>query len=312
MRIRTTLMRSLAMAALAAAAFAAQATPATSYYVYDESGHVIGEYDQNGNPVQEHIYLGDRPVAVVQNGNATTLDYVTTDQLNTPRVVTDSSQTIEWSWTSDPFGNSQPTGSLTYNLRFPGQYYDAETGHSYNYQRDYDPVTGRYIESDPIGLKGGVNSYRYGYNNPDKYFDNFGLAGCTHLFCIPGFPSTTKTSQLLSDVSRRVGIHDEMAVSPVGGNVFTAAASILKNATSAPLEDCIYQRTRSYLDKYTTKTTWHCVDMCVDCGGPHLTESSYDTYNDYAEERNETESFILQMRTFFPEMDCKLILYDFH
>lgn len=130
-------------------AWSVQATPATSYYVYDESGHVIGEYDANGNPVQEHIYLGDRPVAVaVTSNNTTTVDYVTTDQLNTPRAITDSSQTVEWNWTSDPFGNGQPTGSLTYNLRFPGQYYDAETGHNYNDQRDYDPSTGRYIESD--------------------------------------------------------------------------------------------------------------------------------------------------------------------
>ena len=99
-------------------------------------------------------------MAVVQ-GQTGSVGYVTADQLNTPRAVTDQNAALEWSWTSDPFGNSQPTGSLTYNLRFPGQYYDAETGHNYNYFRDYDPGTGRYIESDPIGLAAGVNTYAY-------------------------------------------------------------------------------------------------------------------------------------------------------
>ena len=102
------------------------------------------------------------------------MGYVTADQLNTPRAVTDQSATLEWSWTSDPFGNGQPTGSLTYNLRFPGQYYDAETGHSYNYFRDYDPATGRFIESDPIGLNGGINTYTYASANPLEFSDSSG------------------------------------------------------------------------------------------------------------------------------------------
>src|SRR5579864_9226916 len=138
-------LQAVAAFALLFAAFSAHAGQ-TTYYIYDESGHVIGEYDSSGNLVQEHIYLGDRPVAVVQNQN---VDYVTTDQLNTPRAVTDANRSIVWSWNSDPFGNGQPTGSMTYNLRFPGQYYDSETGHNYNYERDYDSSTGRYIESDP-------------------------------------------------------------------------------------------------------------------------------------------------------------------
>src|SRR5215469_16041188 len=161
--------------AFAVISFSAQATPATTYYIYDESGHVIGEYDANGNPIQEHIYLGDRAIAVVKNGNARDVSYVTTDQLNTPRAVTDANKTVEWSWSSDPFGNGQPTGSLTYNLRFPGQYYDAETGHNYNMHRDYDPTTGRYIESDPIGLNGGSNTYAYVGDNPAIRTDASGL-----------------------------------------------------------------------------------------------------------------------------------------
>ena len=162
---------------LALAAFAAHAAQ-TSYFIYDESGHVIGEYDANGNPIQEHIYLGDKPVAVVQSGNTATMDYVTTDQLDTPRIITDSGQNVVWQWNSDPYGNGQPTGSLTYNLRFPGQYYDAETAHNYNIFRDYDSGTGRYTESDPIGIRrglGGLNTYTYVRDNPLMLFDRLGL-----------------------------------------------------------------------------------------------------------------------------------------
>lgn len=179
--MNTTHLKCLCAVLLALASSSVLATQPTSYYIYDESGHVIGEYDANGNPVQEHVYLGDRPVAVVQGGSSSggTVDYVTTDQLNTPRVITDSSQTVMWSWNSDPFGNGNPTGSLPnsqpYNLRFPGQYYDQETGHNYNLFRDYDSAMGRYIESDPAGLQGGLNTYRYVSNNPVARSDKFGL-----------------------------------------------------------------------------------------------------------------------------------------
>jgi RHS repeat-associated protein len=176
MKTHLTIMKVLFAAALSVISFCSNAGQ-TSYYIYDESGHVIGEYDQNGNPVQEHIYLGDRPVAVVTGGSSSsgTVDYVTTDQLNTPRDITDGSGAVIWSWNSDPFGNGQPIApSFTYNLRFPGQYYDAETGKNYNYRRDYDPSTGRYIESDPIGLAAGTNTYLYVGGRPLDYIDPTG------------------------------------------------------------------------------------------------------------------------------------------
>lgn len=193
MKINIKALNSLFAVVLTSTAFSVSASPSTGYFIYDESGHLIGEYDQNGHMVQEHIYLNDRPVAVATTSG---MNYVTTDQLNTPRVVTDSSQTTLWAWNSDPFGNGQPTGSLTYNLRFPGQYYDAETGHNYNYYRDYDPGTGRYVESDPIGLLGGVNTYKYTKGNPVTHYDPLGL------FCISlGSDTTDWTETARHDVS---------------------------------------------------------------------------------------------------------------
>lgn len=99
--------------------------------------------------------------------------YLHTDHLKTPRLATDEKQNIVWRWDSDAFGygkaQQDPDGNgkkVKINLRFPGQYYDRESGLHYNHHRDYDPRLGRYIQSDPIGLLGGVNTYIYVRNNP--------------------------------------------------------------------------------------------------------------------------------------------------
>jgi RHS repeat-associated protein len=108
--------------------------------------------------------------------------YIYADQLNTPRAITDSSNKVIWRWDSDPFGTTPADEDpdkdgvkMSYNLRFPGQYYDKESGLHYNYYRDYDPSTGRYVASDPIGLRGGVNTYTYVGGNPVSRKDPLGL-----------------------------------------------------------------------------------------------------------------------------------------
>ena len=120
------------------------------------------------------------PVAVTKN--APKMYDIHADHLNTPRVITDSSGTEVWRWDSAPFGETaaneepmQATGKFTFNFRFPGQYWDAETGLHYNYFRDYDPASGRYVESDPIGLVGGINTFTYVDSNSLSFMDSYGL-----------------------------------------------------------------------------------------------------------------------------------------
>lgn len=140
-------------------------------YVYDEAGSLVGEYDATGTPIKETVWLAGAPVAVATSA---AVYNVFADHLGTPRTITNQANGVVWNWKSDPFGNGQPTGALTYNLRFPGQYYDKETGLHYNYFRDYDPSIGRYVQSDPIGLEGGVNTYAYVGGNPVSTIDPIG------------------------------------------------------------------------------------------------------------------------------------------
>jgi RHS repeat-associated protein len=155
------------------------------YYVYDEAGHLQGEYTSGGGTQEETVWLGDIPIATVRpNGSGGAIVYyVHTDQLNTPRKVTNnnSSLTLRWSWDPTPFGegaaNDSPTGlsAFSYNLRFPGQMFDAESGLNYNYYRDLDPAIGRYVQSDPIGLSAGVNTYAYVKGDSVSNADPLGL-----------------------------------------------------------------------------------------------------------------------------------------
>jgi len=91
--------------------------------------------------------------------------------------MTDGNQALVWRADYEPFGQAAVTVQTVVNnpLRLPGQYYDAETGLHYNYFRDYDPMTGRYLQSDPIGLAGGFNTYAYVGGNPLTNEDPFGL-----------------------------------------------------------------------------------------------------------------------------------------
>jgi RHS repeat-associated protein len=149
----------------------------TARYAYNEASQLIGEY---GTSNRDYIWLGDIPVAVIDNtinGSVTTstVNYVTADQLGTPRAVTNSAGTVIWTWAyaGNPFGEQQPTSSAGYvlNLRYPGQYYDTESGLVSNGMRPYEAALGRFDQSDPSGLAGGMSTYAADLNNPLSYFD---------------------------------------------------------------------------------------------------------------------------------------------
>jgi RHS repeat-associated protein len=111
---------------------------------------------------------------VVQAGNILTIQ---TDHLDTPRQLTDNTKKVVWNWAYSAFGENQPTNinNTVFNLRYPGQYYDAESKLHYNINRYYDPATGRYTQSDPIGLAGGINTYTYVGGNSIRWIDPWGL-----------------------------------------------------------------------------------------------------------------------------------------
>ncbi|MFP5415132.1 MAG: RHS repeat-associated core domain-containing protein [Gammaproteobacteria bacterium] len=112
--------------------------------------------------------------------------YLHTDHLATPRLGTDQAGIPVWRWENPAFGDAPPSLQLrTVNLRFPGQYFDHETGLYYNYFRTYDPATGRYITSDPIGLRGGLNTYLYAEANPLKFTDPTGEAAIALPWVVP-------------------------------------------------------------------------------------------------------------------------------
>jgi RHS repeat-associated protein len=123
-----------------------------------------------GTSGPETVWLGDLPIAVVK---ATATYYVHADYQNTPRQIDNASGQAVWTWEPVTFGANAPntdplnTGtSFDYKVRFPGQVADTEPELRYNYFRDYNPTLGRYVQSDPIGLIGGIDTYGYVRNTP--------------------------------------------------------------------------------------------------------------------------------------------------
>ena len=174
-------------------------------YVYDDSeamgGTLIADTLTGGASTTwgqsaKYIYLptasGPMPVAAIYG----TKHYaIQSDHLNTPRRLIQADGQVAWQWAYSAFGEEKPTiaknrfantdlnqsfgttsvAAVTFNLRYPGQYFDQETGLHYNYHRSYSASLGRYTQADPIGLDGGWNSYGYAKQNSLSFTDPTGL-----------------------------------------------------------------------------------------------------------------------------------------
>ncbi|MEJ5150475.1 RHS repeat-associated core domain-containing protein [Comamonas sp. MYb396] len=162
----------------------------TFYYAYNNQG-LVAEFDSKGVMTKAYGWgradvsdeeWGANPVwqADVVKGalseKMTAYNYIHNDHLGFPVVSVNGDGLITWSAIYDSFGSVKILdNSININLRFPGQYWDEESRSHYNYRRNYMPQIGRYIQSDPIGLKGGSNFYAYASSNPIMYYDPQGL-----------------------------------------------------------------------------------------------------------------------------------------
>jgi len=155
---------------------------ASMYAIYDENGRWLGEYTALGATSQEVIWMDDMPVGLLTAG---VLHYIEPDHLGTPRLVFNPMRNVPvWTWDikGEAFGRDAPNEDpdldetpFVFDMRFPGQRFDLASGLNYNYFRDYDPSTGRYVQSDPIGLEGGISTYGYVGGKPLDAIDPLGL-----------------------------------------------------------------------------------------------------------------------------------------
>ena len=182
--------------------FDSSGAASTVVFVYGLGGELLGEYDSTGKAIREYAWLGSTPIAVFTPDPASATNpplvyFIHADHIDTPRLIVDKNNALRWRWLAEPFGTTAPEnnpaglGVFTFNLRFPGQYFDQGTGLNQNWFRDYDASLGRYAQSDPIGLNGGINTYAYVDGNPLSGIDPLGLfttsadAACTRdpVFC---------------------------------------------------------------------------------------------------------------------------------
>lgn len=146
----------------------------TTYYLYNENG-LAAEYNSAGSLIKEYHFHPQKTWMtdpLFQRTQTNQIYYYQNDHLGTPQQMLASNGAVVWQANYMAFGEADILiHTVENNLRFPGQYFDGETKLHYNYFRDYDPAIGRYIQSDPIGLGGGINNYGYAAQNALIYID---------------------------------------------------------------------------------------------------------------------------------------------
>jgi RHS repeat-associated protein len=173
-------------------------TAGTSYFAPDRDGAMLAEYS-NGGWI-DYVWLNGRLIGRVAGGQRYAIH---DDQTGRPEAVTDGNGTVVWRAQNFAFTQNVTNAGITLNLGFPGQYYDAETGLWNNGYRDYKSALGRYVESDPAGLNGGVNSYIYVSNNPVSLTDADGL--CPSQKCLDALAEAGQDTTALSSAAANWG-----------------------------------------------------------------------------------------------------------
>ncbi|QGM44969.1 RHS repeat-associated core domain-containing protein [Methylocystis heyeri] len=192
------------------------ATTTTTLYVHDTHNHIIAELDSAGVTHREYIWLNDLPVAVVDQVNTSTpqVYMVHTDHLGRPVLMISTAGAWVWNAIYNPFGAVSYIWSspAVMDIRFPGQWFQLETGLAYNWHRHYDASLGRYLQPDPIGYAGGRSLYGYVGGNPLAYGD----------------PDGRNPSPIL--IGGEIGADIGTAILPGAGTIIGAAAGGLAGA----------------------------------------------------------------------------------
>ena len=196
-----------------------QKKPETTYFLY-EGQRIVSEADASGDITSQYIYHQNRAVIKLEG---TEPYYLHSDHLGTPQLATNNRQQAVWQAEYNPFGRAHiKQAYITLNLRFQGQYADHESGTYYNYFRDYDPETGRYLSSDPLGLGGGINTYAYVNSNPLMNTDPLGLATIQYVLIDGGLNGDAAGSDIL---------HWAAIITPEAGDAFTSSIIFDPNGT---------------------------------------------------------------------------------
>lgn len=145
--------------------------------------------------------------------------------------MTDTSSAVVWSAEYQPFGlvTVDTASTVENNLRFPGQYFDAETGFHYNWHRYYDPETGRYLTPDPIGLDGGINPYSYVRGNPINFVDPTGLIGLCEI-------ATT-----LIPFPKEIPFIGDWICAPETSNIYPIDCALMFSDDNGETKECYYE-----------------------------------------------------------------------
>jgi RHS repeat-associated protein len=206
-------------------------------------------------------------------------------------VVANSAGTTVWRWDQmEPFGvnvadeNPSGLGAFEFPLRFPGQYADKETNLHYNYFRDYDSSIGRYVESDPIGLLAGLNTYAYVLGSPLSYVDPSGLD--VKICHFPGGPTHIASGVgEIGDFIQTSGFYPARKRSPYGKGVIReddlseVGTKCKVIPTTEKEDDCLtrcqkrYEKDPGRYDWYRRNCSTYVRTCLKECGLPSGTDT---------------------------------------